>query len=601
MLGDPAIGRRRLEVRILGPLEVWAEGRQVELGTGRQRSLLALLVLHRGEVLSTDRLIDELWAGEAPATAAKVLQNLVSQLRRSLGEGAIVTRPPGYVLQLADEDLDAARFERFAAEGREALDGDPKKAGERLREALALWRGEPLAEFAYDEFARNEIGRLEELRLGALEDRIDADLALGAGAALVPELESLVEEHRLRERLRGQQMIALYRAGRQADALEAYAGARAVLQDELGLEPSRALKDLQQAILAQDPVLGKPSRLPALPARRRRRIVVVAVAAVVPAVVAGALVLALSGDSSVTVLPESVVEVDVGKNEVVDSIDVGGQPGQIRVLDGSVFVTSIVDKTLSRIDADSGEVVTSGEHAAGTGLAVAGEQIWVASESRSEITRVSPRTLGAITKLDLGVDPGSFLVAMPALGGGSLWVSEVAPSAITRWSLSTRRLQRRYEFQPLEFPVEPTFGDGALWVALHETHELLRIDAATGATSRVAVGRYPTNPVLGLGSVWVSSTGEGTVWRIHPVTERVEGVIEVGDAAFGIAVGGGSVWVSDYCRRAVARIDPATNAVVARIPIGYFPRWLAFGADRLWVSVSAEDPFDFSEVCAAPS
>lgn len=592
-----------MEVRILGPLEVWADGKRVDLAGGRQRALLALLVLHRGEVVSADRLIDELWAGNAPPTAAKVLQNLVSQLRRSLGpelEGSIVTRPPGYALQLGEEDIDARRFERLAAEGRRGLETDPKEAGERLREALALWRGDPLPEFAYEQFARTEVGRLEELRLVALEDRIDADLGRGEGVELVPELESLVATHPLRDRLRGQQMLALYRAGRQADALEAYRNARAVLRDELGLEPSESLRRLEQAILAHDPALGTPSRLPPSPAGRRRRRLLVAAAAGA-SLIAGVvgLVLALAGESSVTVLPESVVELDPEGNEVVASIVVGGQPGQIRIAEGSVFVTSIVNKTLTRIDAESGEVTTSGEHAAGPGLAAAGDQIWVGSESRSEVTHVSPRSLGAIERIELDVDPGSLLFAHPALGAGSLWVSQAEPSAVTRWSLRTHRLQRLYELQPLEFPVELAFGHGAMWTALHNSSEVLRIDVATGAASRLTVGPGPTNPVLGFGSLWVSSTGQGTVWRIDPVTERVQGVVEVGDVAFGVAVGAGSVWVGDYCRGAVARIDPRTNTVVARIETGYFPRWLAYGADRVWVGVSADDTFDFA--CPASS
>jgi SARP family transcriptional regulator, regulator of embCAB operon len=261
-----------VEVRILGPVEVWVDGKPVDLGV-RQRALLALLVLNRGEVVSTDRLIDELWPQGPPPTAAKVLQNLVSQLRRALGpelDGAVVTRPPGYALQLAEGAVDANRFERLAAEGRRALESDPAEAADRLRDALALWHGAPLAEFAYEPFARAEIARLDELRQAALEDRIDADLRLGRHAALVPELETLVAARPLRERLLGQQMLALYRSGRQADALATYRNARTAFREELGLEPSLSLRQLEQAILAQDLALGKPTRLPGPPVGRRR-------------------------------------------------------------------------------------------------------------------------------------------------------------------------------------------------------------------------------------------------------------------------------------------------------------------------------------------
>jgi DNA-binding SARP family transcriptional activator/streptogramin lyase len=585
-----------VEVRILGPVEVWVDGKPVDLGV-RQRALLALLVLHRGEVVSTDRLIGELWAKGPPPTAAKVLQNLVSQLRRALGpefDGAVVTRPPGYALELAEDAVDANRFERLAAAGRRELESDPAEAAERLRTALALWYGTPLAEFAYEDFARHEIARLDELRLAALEDRIDADLRLGRHAALVPELETLVAAHPLRERLLGQQMLALYRAGRQADALAAYRNARTAVREELGLEPSLALRQLEQAILSQDPALGEPSRLPRPPVGRRRLGLVVAAAVAAIAAVSVGLVLALRDGSSVAVLPNSIVEIDPATNRVVDSIVVGGEPGQVRLLAGGVFVTSVKNETLARIDVRTGDVTTSGEHAAGPGIAAAGDQLWVGSESRAEVTRVDPRSLYAIERIRLADRlPRELVHALPALGAGSLWVSEVAPSAITRWSLRTHRLIRRYQLAPLEFPVEITFGDGAAWVALFEPDELLRIDAVTGATRRISVGPGPTNPVLGFGSVWVTSTEQGTVWRINALSQRVERVIDVGTVAFGVAVGGGSVWVGDYCHGAIARIDPKTNKVVARVETGPFPRWLAFGAGHVWVGVGADDTFDF--------
>src|SRR5688500_6645618 len=232
-----------MQVRILGPLEVWDGGRVVELGAGRQRALLALLALSSREVVATDRLIEELWGGSPPPTASKALQNLVSQLRRTLGTDAIATRSPGHRLHLEADDLDASQFERLAAEGRRLLEDDPRTAAQTLRTALELWRGPALVDFAYENFAQGEIARLDELRLGAIEDRIDADLANGGGAELVPELEPLVSSNPLRERLRGQLMLALYRSGRQAEALEVYREGRAALIEGLGLEPGAALRE----------------------------------------------------------------------------------------------------------------------------------------------------------------------------------------------------------------------------------------------------------------------------------------------------------------------------------------------------------------------
>jgi DNA-binding SARP family transcriptional activator len=242
-----------MDFRILGPLEVARDGAPLVLGAVQQRALLAVLVLHCGEVVSTDRLIDELWGERAPAAAAKTVQVYVSHLRKALGAGVIVTQGRGYRLAAAPGQIDAVRFEALAGEGRRALaSGDAARAKERLCAALGLWRGEPLAEFTYERFAQSDIARLQEARLAAVEDRIEADLALGAGGELAGEIESLVTANPLAERLRGQLMLALYRAGRQADALAVYRQASELLREELGLEPGRALQELERAILDQD-------------------------------------------------------------------------------------------------------------------------------------------------------------------------------------------------------------------------------------------------------------------------------------------------------------------------------------------------------------
>jgi DNA-binding SARP family transcriptional activator len=233
--------------------------RSLELGGAKQRSLLAILLLHANQVVSTDRLIDELWGAEPPATAAKGIQVIVSKLRKKLGGGRLATQARGYVLRVDPTELDLARFERLVAEARGAA---PENAARKLRQALALWRGPALADLAYEPFAQAEIARLEELRLAALDQRIDADLAVGRHAELVGELEALVGQHPLRERLRCQLMLALYRSARQAEALDAYRAAGRELSEELGLEPSEELKQLQNAILQQDPALELSGRAP---------------------------------------------------------------------------------------------------------------------------------------------------------------------------------------------------------------------------------------------------------------------------------------------------------------------------------------------------
>lgn len=233
---------KSIEYLLLGPLEVRAGTGALALGGAKQRALLALLLLNANRVLARERLIDELWGENPPETAVKAVQVYVSQLRKLLPPGALVTRPPGYVLEVEPESVDLHRFERLVAAAREA---EPAGASRLLGEALGLWRGPPLAEFGDEAFVRGEAGRLEDRRLVALVDRIEADLALGRHAELIAELEALVAEHPQREQLRGQLMLALYRSARQADALEAYRDARAAL-DELGLEPSAALRQLEK-------------------------------------------------------------------------------------------------------------------------------------------------------------------------------------------------------------------------------------------------------------------------------------------------------------------------------------------------------------------
>ena len=252
-----------MDFRILGPLEALDNGHAVRLGGRKQRALLALLLLHPNETLSTERLIDELWGERAPATAAKTLQVYISRLRKVLAvtegdgsAGVLQTREHGYHLELDPDRLDAHRFGRLVTEGRSELAaGDPQRASSTLERALSLWRGPPLADLAFEPFAQPEIARLDDLRLGAREQLIEAKLALGAHTEVVGELETLIGEHPFRERLRAHLMLALYRCDRQADALQAYQEARVALVEELGIEPGEHLRELERAVLAQDPKL----------------------------------------------------------------------------------------------------------------------------------------------------------------------------------------------------------------------------------------------------------------------------------------------------------------------------------------------------------
>jgi predicted ATPase/DNA-binding SARP family transcriptional activator len=254
------MGAERAEFGLLGPLKVTREGTELTLGGPKQRALLAILLLEANTAVSADRLIDALWGDRPPDTAKNTLQVYVSQLRKLLPDGSLETVPPGYRLAVEPEALDLARFEELAHQGRAALGiGDAATAAQALGAALALWRGPALADLALEEFAQAEAARLEELPLAVLEDRIEADLALGRHGPLVAELEHLIVENPFRERLRAQLMLALYRSGRQAEALAVYQRTRRTLVDELGIEPGESLRQLEQAILAHDPSLDTPS------------------------------------------------------------------------------------------------------------------------------------------------------------------------------------------------------------------------------------------------------------------------------------------------------------------------------------------------------
>jgi DNA-binding SARP family transcriptional activator/ABC-type branched-subunit amino acid transport system substrate-binding protein len=306
-----------MEFRILGSLEVVREASALPSLPYKPRALLAMLLLHRGEAVSLDRLADDLWGEQPPATAAKSVQIYVSQLRKALGEGVLETRGRGYALAVDADQVDAARFERMLQRGIDELGrGRAREAAAVLAEALTLWRGPALADFAYEPWAQAEIARLDALRLAALEERIDADLALGRHGTLIAELEGLIKTHPTRERLSGQLMLALYRSGRQADALAVFRERRRRIVDELGIEPGPALRELEAAILRQDPSLDPPARRspPLLPRRRSGlRLVALGGAALLAAgVVAGAV--ALGGDeheraaasAAVKALPDSI-------------------------------------------------------------------------------------------------------------------------------------------------------------------------------------------------------------------------------------------------------------------------------------------------------
>ena len=343
-----------MQYRILGPLAVAKDGSEIVIGSGKQRALLALLLLNANEAVSTDRLIDQLWGESRSASATKVLQNYVSKLRRLLGDGVLITRAHGYELRVEPGELDVDRFDDLVADGRRALAaGDPERAAAVLAEALALWRGPPLADFAYEPFASADIERLDGLRLAALIERIDADLQLGRHDALIGELETLVARYPLQERLRGQLMLALYRSGRQAEALQVYKETRRVLVDELGIEPSQELQQLERAILVHDPSLEPPpiARSAGGRKRSRTRLLVVTLLLAAAIAVAGILVIHGRGGKGIAASSNAAVgAIDPKTNMLVGKVPVRDLPTRIAAGMGQVWALSSHGGTMSEID-----------------------------------------------------------------------------------------------------------------------------------------------------------------------------------------------------------------------------------------------------------
>jgi DNA-binding SARP family transcriptional activator/ABC-type branched-subunit amino acid transport system substrate-binding protein/streptogramin lyase len=593
-----------VEFRILGPFEVVEGDRRLALGGPKQRAVLAILLLHRGEVVSTDRLIDELWGERPPATAAKTVQVYVSNLRKALGNGLLATQGHGYLLRTSPGQLDLDRFDMLVDEGRQALrDGNARDGSDRFREALRLWRGRALEDFAYEGFAQSASARLEEQRLAALEDRIDADLALGEHSVLVAELESLVREHPLRERLHLHLMLALYRSGRQAEALEHYQSARRSLIDRLGIEPGPALRELERSILDQDPSLRPPPR-PAvlrLPASRRRASVVLLIGAGVLLVAALAAALLSGGDdgaSAVSLQANALGLVDPATGHLRASVPIGGTPARVHTRGGQVWVTSDDARTVALVDARSpaiARVVRIG--AFPSDFAVGEGAVWVVNRVRGRLMKISPdygtvlRTsrIGSTSTLStlddrFDVDPWSI-----AAGAGGIWITD-GSSILRRAKPANGTIVGRYD---VGLPINGVaVGEGAVWAISGSSATVLRIDARTGkvtARIRIVASRgtqspYPIALAAGSGSVWVLNATAASVTRIDPVQAGVTTTIPLGIERVPrrIAVGAGAAWIAD-ADGTLARIDPATNELTTT-PIAPSLYDVAVGPRGIWVT-----------------
>jgi DNA-binding SARP family transcriptional activator len=564
--------------------------------------------LHANEVVSADRLIDELWGDSPPESSGNMLQGYVSHLRKTLEPGRgrgehelLVSRPPGYMLRIRSDQLDADRFERLAGEGRRLLaDRNAKAAQGRLRAALALWRGGALDDLAYETFARADIDRLEELRLQTVEDRIDADLVLGRHEALVAELRELVDRHPVRERVRAQLMAALYRCGRQAEALEVYRDARRALLDELGVEPGPALRELQQAILRQDPELGAPAPPPAPIATRIRRRWPMLVGAGILVGTALAAMLAFGragGAKAVAVTPDSLAVIDPSRNALVKDIAVGGYPGPLAADDKFVYVSNIGDATVSRILPDRRKVFDTSSLSRAIDFVAVDKHLWAANGG---VVGHTPAPPGTVLDYDLLSAHMRTIRVGPSVEGDEeqttiaadarrdeIWAGNKDSATVTQLAPTMAKI---HGIAPGGLAVVHGLRrNDTVWASDPLRSRVVRIDSVTKRVVRqVRMVGFPSRLAADARAVWVIDRGYRGVqwkptrfttpalWRIDPTSNRLISKIPLPLTPIRVALGAGSVWVSaervlSYdgasVDATVFRVDPATNRIVARIPL----------------------------------
>ena len=541
-----------MDVWVLGPLEVRVNGGAAALGGPKQRAVLAMLLLHANEVVARDRLIDGVWGERPPAAAQRSLDSYVSRLRAILGADRIERRAPGYVVRLEPGELDLERFETLLEQGRAAAGAaDAATAGEALRQALDLWRGPALADLLYLPFAAREAERLEERRMLALEERIDADLALGRGPELVPELERLVSEEPFKQRLLGQLMLSLYRAGRQADALAAYERGRQRLADELGLDPGPQLRLLQRQILGHDSALGGHRALPrpsehrssreraARHSHRSRYALLVAVAIALSVGLGLWLAASSRGRSGLALVGVDHLGVLSAGGKLLGDVSVGGSPAGVANGGGATWVANSAEGTVSRVEAGSSTAQPIQVGADPTGVAFGAGAVWVTNSGGRTVSRIDPST-DQVTTIETGNGPSAAEVS-----AGGVWVANAIEDTVVRITTDSLR-------------VSPP----------------------------IPVGAAPSALAAGFGSIWVANASDDTVSKLDPATRRAVDSINVGGDPTALAVAGGSIWVANRADGTVSRIDPQTDTVTRTVPVGPEPSSLASVGDMLWIAVA---------------
>jgi DNA-binding SARP family transcriptional activator/ABC-type branched-subunit amino acid transport system substrate-binding protein len=570
------------------------------LGGARRRAVLAMLALEPGRVISTGQLIEGVW-DEPPETATTALQGHVSQLRRVLGEDAILTRSPGYLLAVDPESVDVVRCRRALERARGALAaGQADTAAAILEEASALWRGEPLADLADAPFARDALPELRELRVSLAEERHEAELALGRHGEAIAPLRELVAREPLRERPRTQLMLALYRSGRQAEALEVYESGRRMLSEELGIEPSEALRQLHTAILRQDPELGAPALAPrrAAAAQRRRRWPWLAGAAGVSAAAAAAVIaLIASGGNEpakARAVANGLVRIDSGGTRAAARLD--GTPSNLAAADGTAWVLDADGQTITQVGTNGGRMRTFGTGATPTDAVASADGLWVA-QGHAGSTQFPGAQTTSVAHLDARTGAVLRTVSLPR-ASGPISIAQhdrIAASAHAIWVIG--RDGAVIQIDPLSHDVTRVVHLGATAVAadaggawvLTPDGSLVRIAEHSGVVG-VPIdlgGSGASSLAVGGGAVWVVDSAAGVLERVDPRGASRGAPIEVGAGAGPVAYANGIVWVAQPGRGTVLRVDADERRVAGEVAVGGTPRDIATDGSAIWVSVTA--------------